>query len=172
MTQNENQAEPRCSALFFDDIGTEITMYAQNPAQMRELQRHYGKSGWRVKREERRGGLILPYDQHDSFDFSLLGARFWKSPEGETLLLCGGHAYRQRILEQVDSRKMQLPAAIKYSRGAKPSDPPHLVEKAEGEFAYVTLVVFKTAGKAHPSLSLPQGQVHPLAVNAASQVAA
>lgn len=170
MTQ-PNQNSPTCSAVFIDELGVEITVYAQDAAQVRGLQREYGRRGWRVKREEKRGGLLLPYAQHDTFDFSLLGARFWTTPEGETVLLCGGHAYKQRILEKVDSRKMKLPEAVKYSRGAKSTDPPHLVEPAEGEFSYVTLVVFKNAGKAQPSLSLPNGQVHALAISAARQAA-
>lgn len=171
MTQYREEPDQKCSALFIDDLGVEITVYMKNTAQLRELQREYGKRGWRAKREEKRGGLVLPYAQHDTFDFSLLGARFWTTPEGETLLLCGGHAYKQRILEKVDSRKMKLPEAVKYSRGAKSTDPPHLVEQAEGEFSYVTLVVFKTAGKAQPAMSLPNGQVHALALGGAQQAA-
>jgi hypothetical protein len=40
---------------------------------------------------------------------------------------------------------MKLAAAIKYSRGARDSDPPEIKERS-GEFEYVTLILFRGGG--------------------------
>lgn len=68
-----------------------------------------------------------------------------------------GLAYRRRELEAVDSRKMKLPAAVKYSRGARGTDPEHVREKADGEFEYVTLAIFR-GGKRQDRYAIPGGR--------------
>ena len=68
-----------------------------------------------------------------------------------------GLAYRRRELEAVDSRKMKLPAAVKYSRGARGTDPEHVREKADGEFEYVTLAIFR-GGKRQDRYAVPGGR--------------
>lgn len=107
-----------------------------------------GKLARPVLRGERtREGSALP-------DWHLIGARKWTSPDGEELIIHKGHAYRRRELEAVDSRKMKLPAAVKYSRGAKSSDPEHVREKADGDFEYVTLCFFR-GGKRQDRYAAP-----------------
>lgn len=107
-----------------------------------------GKLARPVLRGERtRKGSALP-------DWSLIGARKWTNPDGEELILHRGHAYRRRELEAVDNRKMKLPAAVKYSRGAKNTDPDHVREKADGEFEYVTLAIFR-GGKRQERFAVP-----------------
>ena len=95
------------------------------------------------------------------FDWSLIGARPWTNPEGETLIIHQGHTYRRRELEAVDTRKMKLPAAVKYSRGAKPMDPEHIREKADGEFEYVTLVMFRGGKRQERYAKVTEPQVRP-----------
>ncbi len=148
------------STTLVDDLNNPLTLYAASPADLNALLRVYGRKGYRSERGVPPGGLTLPLAQHDTFDPALIGARFWTNQEGETLLLHGGHAYRQRLLKAVDSRKMKLPPAIKYSRGAKGTDPDHIREKSDGEFEYVTLICFRGNGPARPEYSLPGGACH------------
>lgn len=108
-----------------------------------------GKLARPVLRGERtRKGSALP-------DWSLIGARKWKTPEGEEVILHRGHSYRRRDLEAVDSRKLKLPTAVKYSRGAKPSDPEHLKEKGDGDIAYISLAIFR-GGKRQEKYATPK----------------
>lgn len=141
-----------------------MTVYANTPQELRELQRAYGKRGYRPAGEVPGGGFQLPYAQHDTFDFSLIGAKEWISPEGEKFLIHDGQVYKQRVLEEVDSRKMKLPAAVKYSRGAKPSDPELVKEKSDGEFSYRTLIVFRGRAPVQAEFNLPRGGRHMLAL--------
>lgn len=117
-------------------------------------QRYYGKMGWTTGNIPA-GGYQFPLDNHDDFDWSLIGARKWKTPEGEEVIIHRGHTYRRRDLEAVDNRKMKLPAAIKYSRGAKASDPEHVKEKGEGDIFYVSLAIFR-GGKRQEKYAVPQ----------------
>jgi len=89
----------------------------------------------------------------------LIGARKWTNPEGEELIMHRGHAYRRRELEAVENRKMKLPAAVKYSRGAKNTDPEHIREKADGEFEYVTLCMFR-GGKRQERFAAPRTEAN------------
>ncbi|CAM3925061.1 single-stranded DNA-binding protein [Deinococcus frigens] len=147
-----------------DPLGTPITVQAANLGDLRALQRHYGAQGMRPHSRPVPGGLQLPLASHDTFDWSLIGARPWVTPEGEAVVFCAGHVYKQRVLDEVETRKMRLPPAIKYSRGAKGTDPEELREKGDAEFQYVTLVMFRGGGRAHPDFALPGGARQRLAV--------
>lgn len=108
---------------FLTDLGARVSVDVEHEGRLLEVQRHYGRLGW-TSGEIPSGGYQFPLDNEPDFDWTLLGARKWTSPDGEELVIHRGHAYRRRELEAVDSRKLKLPAAIKYSRGAKVSDPP------------------------------------------------
>ena len=140
---------------FITDLGARVLVSVENEQRLLDVQRHYGRLGW-TSGEIPAGGYQFPLDNEPDFDWSLLGARKWKSPEGEELVIHRGHAYRRRELEAVDSRKMKLPAAIKYSRGAKVSDPPHIREKADGDIEYVSLAIFR-GGKRQERYAVPGG---------------
>lgn len=45
--------------------------------------------------------------------------------------------------------------AVKYSRGARSTDPPEIVEDGGGDFRYVTLAVFRGDGRRHAEYALP-----------------
>ncbi|MBZ9716015.1 single-stranded DNA-binding protein [Deinococcus multiflagellatus] len=141
---------------FTTDLGARVTVDVENADKLLDVQRQYGRLGW-TSGEVPTGGYQFPLDNEPDFDWSLLGARKWTSPEGEELIIHKGHAYRRRELEAVDSRKMKLPAAVKYSRGAKSTDPEHVREKSDGEFEYVTLAIFR-GGKRQERYATPGGR--------------
>ena len=127
---------------FTTDLGAKVTVDVSSADQLLDIQRQYGKLGW-TSGQIPNGGYQFPLENEIDFDWALVGARRWTSPDGEELILHKGHSYRRRELEAVDSRKMKLPAAVKYSRGAKSTDPEHVREKSDGEFEYVTLAIFR-----------------------------
>ncbi|MFC4639868.1 single-stranded DNA-binding protein [Deinococcus hohokamensis] len=154
---------------FLTDLGAKVTVDVEHEAQLLDVQRHYGRLGW-TSGAIPTGGYQFPLDNEPDFDWTLIGARKWTSPDGEELVIHKGHAYRRRELEAVDSRKMKLPAAVKYSRGAKSTDPEHLREKADGEFEYVTLAIFR-GGKRQERYATPGG-ARPAAASAARPASA
>ena len=107
--------------------------------------REHGAQGW-MSGEIPEGGFQLPYDMADVFDWSLIGAREYTTPDGDRVVYHRGHKYTRRAMPAVDTKKMKLPEAVKYSRGAKPTDPPHIREKL-GEIEYVTLAIFRGKGR-------------------------
>lgn len=128
---------------FTTDLGAQVSVSAASADQVLELQRRYGKRGW-YSGTIPPGGLILPYDNEHDFDWRLIGGRRFADKEtGEIMVWCRGHAWKRRELAAVESKKMTLPAAIKYSRGAKPTDPPAIREQGDGEIEYVTLCIFR-----------------------------
>ncbi|WP_442780698.1 single-stranded DNA-binding protein [Deinococcus sp. SL84] len=138
---------------FTTDLGAKVTVDVERPEQVLDIQRHYGRLGW-TSGEVPAGGYQFPLDNSDDFDWALIGAREWTSPEGEVMIMHRGHAYRRRELEAVDSRKLKLPKAVKYSRGAKLTDPDHIREKGDGEIEYVTLAMFR-GGKRQERFAKP-----------------
>ncbi|GHF38782.1 hypothetical protein HNQ07_001829 [Deinococcus metalli] len=141
---------------FLTDLGARVTVDVDSADKLLDVQRQYGRLGW-TSGEVPTGGYQFPLDNEADFDWTLIGARKWTSPDGEDLVIHKGHAYRRRELEAVDSRKMKLPAAVKYSRGAKSTDPEHLREKSDGEFEYVTLAIFR-GGKRQERYAIPGGR--------------
>ena len=142
-----------------NELGIRLTLTASDVNEALNLIRRYTAQGFAPEREERPGGIELPLAAHDNFDWSLIGARPWKSPDGDEGVFHKGYFYRRRDLEAVDSRKLKLPQAIKYSRGARPIDPPHIQEKGEGDIAYVSLVIFRGNGIVRPEYQ--KGGVRP-----------
>ncbi len=138
---------------FLTDLGARVTVDVESADKLLDVQRQYGRLGW-TSGEIPAGGYQFPHDNEADFDWSLIGARKWTNPEGEEMVIHKGFAYRRRELEAVDSRKMKLPAAVKYSRGAKSTDPEHVREKADGEFEYVTLAIFR-GGKRQERYAVP-----------------
>lgn len=141
---------------FITDLGARVTVDVPRVEELLDIQRHYGRMGW-TSGEVPAGGYVFPLDNEADFDWALIGARPWKNSEGETLIMHRGAAYRRRELEAVDSRKMKLPKAIKYSRGARPTDPEHLREKGDGDIEYVTLAIFR-GGRRQERFAVPQTQ--------------
>jgi hypothetical protein len=64
-----------------------------------------------------------------------------------------GQFYTRRELEP--NPRMKLAAAVKYSRGAKNTDPPEIIEEGDGSFRYVTLAVFRGDGRRREEFATP-----------------
>lgn len=140
---------------FITDLGARVTIEVSGPEELLAAQRQYGRLGW-YSGEVPAGGFQFPLDNESDFDWSLIGGRKFTTAEGEEAVYCRGTVYKRRELEAVDSRKLTLPRAVKYSRGARPTDPPHLREKSDGEIEYVTLAIFR-GGKRQDRYALPGG---------------
>ncbi len=76
-----------------------------------------------------------------------------------------GHFYTRRVLEP--NPRMKLAAAVKYSRGAKNTDPPEIVEKGDGSFRYVTLAAFRGEGRRWEEYAMPTAATNGATVGAA-----
>lgn len=123
-------------------LGEQLTVQIEQPKDLYPTLTKWGSRGF-YSGTIPAGGLILPLDNEPDFNWALLGAHTFTSKDGEFCVACRGHVYKRREFDAVDSRKMSLPRAVKYSRGAKPTDPEHLREKSDGEIEYVTLVSFR-----------------------------
>lgn len=128
-------------------LGTSVTITLMSVKDAVEVQRQLGARGWTCG-EIPAGGYRLPYAAHDNFDWSLIGAVPTRDGDDEGVM-CRGHLWKKRTFqEQTTGKKMGR--AIKYSRGATPTDPPAIVEPS-GDKGYVTLIKFAGTGKVDPS---------------------
>jgi hypothetical protein len=107
--------------------------------------RYWGRQGWSCGPAPT-GGYRLPLKQDGEFDWALIGAHEFEI-NGEKVVSHRGHIYKRREFEQEEKGK-KLPAAVKYSRGSKPTDDPAIIEKGSGDINYVTLITFKGGGYA------------------------
>lgn len=147
-------------------LGAEVVIDVARFEDLDATFRRYGRLGW-TSGEIPPGGYAFPYDNFQDFDWSLIGARRWTSPEGEDLIIHAGKTYKIRTLDAVDTRKMKLPQAVKISRGARSTDPPGIVETADGDFRYVTLAVFRGGKRQERYAQRQESTPHPVPANAA-----
>lgn len=138
---------------FVTDLGAKVTVSFERAEQVLDIQRQYGKLGW-VSGDLPSGGFQFPLENEHDFDWALIGARPFTSDDGEACVWCRGAVWKRRELEAVQTKKITLPAAVKYSRGAKPTDPAHIREKADGDIEYVTLAMFR-GGKRQDRYAVP-----------------
>lgn len=111
-----------------------------------EMQRTLGELGWRGTTPPA-GGFRFSLANEPDFDWRLLGGRRGTcTVDGEERegVWHAGQFYTRREFEP--NPRMKLGAAVKYSRGARHTDPPEVVEEGDGTFRYVTLAVFRGAG--------------------------
>ena len=88
------------------------------------------------------GNLTLPLENEPDFDWSLIGGRGWTSPDGEVGVMWRGSFYKRREYA-AKTTGVKMPAAVKFSRGARPTDPEDIKEGDEAGIQYVTLCTFK-----------------------------
>lgn len=123
-----------------------------------ELQRTLGSLGWRAATAPP-GGFRFPLANEPDFDWRLFGARRGTGTvEGEERdgVWHAGQFFTRRELEP--NPRMKLGAAVKYSRGARSTDPPQTVEDGGGDFRYVTLAVFRGEGRRREELAVPESE--------------
>jgi hypothetical protein len=135
---------------FTTPLGAQVSVQLEPSDNYLNALRKFGAQGFTSGDVVKNGGLRLPLENAERFDWRLLGARPAELRNNMTQALepgvwYKGDFYKRRELEPVETKKMKLAAAIKYSRGARDSDPPEIREKS-GEFEYVTLVLFRGAG--------------------------
>ena len=146
---------------FVNELGAEVLIPVKGDsanqvrqAVLRTL-REYGGMGWRSG-EVPRGGFRFPLANEADFDWRLIGGRRGTcTVDGEERqgVWYAGHFYTRRDLEP--NPRMKLAAAVKYSRGAKNTDPPEIVEEGDGSFRYVTLAVFRGEGRRREEYAVP-----------------
>lgn len=139
-------------------LGEAVSLTVTDATDLHAKQRAWGKKGWTPGTGDvPAGGFTLPYCMADTFDWAMIGATAFEI-EGQQVVKHRGHIYKRRDFEAQNSGK-KMPASVKYSRGAKPTDPIHLKEGDEGGVQYVTLIVFRGGGNALTEYELPkQGQ--------------
>ena len=151
---------------FLNDLGAEVLVPVKGdtPDQVRravlQVLREYGRMGWRSG-DVPRGGFRFPLANEPDFDWRLIGGRRCTvKVDGEERdgVWYAGAFYTRRELEP--NRRMKLAAAVKYSRGAKNTDPPEIVEEGEGSFRYVTLAVFRGDGRRREEYAVPSAAVN------------
>jgi hypothetical protein len=127
---------------FCDPLGVEFSIRVPHD-RLYDAVRHYGGLGCTSGRIPN-GGLRLPLANEADFDWRLLGAeRFvMRDQNGDEMVMVRhrGHVYKRRELEE--NKKFNLKKVIKYSRGAKSTDPVDVREGEENGTQYVTLAVF------------------------------
>lgn len=101
------------------------------------------------------GGLRLPLANEVDFDWRLIGGRIYTDKDGDIAVWARGYSWKRRHLPA--NEKKNMPEIIKYSRGARPTDDPVIIEGDEGtSFRYVTLVTFAGGGPRHEAYALPR----------------
>lgn len=148
-------------------LGEQITLTAENLQDLQTKQRAWGKKGWTPGTGDvPAGGFVLPYCMSTTFDWAMIGAHGFEI-EGQHCVRHRGHTYKRREFDAQTTGK-KMPASVKYSRGAKPTDPAHLKEGDEGGVQYVTLIVFRGGGQALPEYEVPKGNSKPAPENVKS----
>ena len=147
---------------FLTDLGAEVLVpvEGETPQQLRQavlkIQRALGGIGWRSCPVPP-GGFRLPLASEPDFDWRLIGGRRGiGTVDGEERdgVWYAGQFYTRRALDP--NPRMKLGRAIKYSRGAKGTDPAEIVEGEEGSsFRYVTLATFRGEGKRREEYAAP-----------------
>ena len=148
---------------FFTDLGAEVRVPVDGdtPQTLRQsvlqTQRALGQLGWRCCPLPP-GGFTFPLASEPDFDWRLLGARrgiCTIDSEERDGVWYAGQFYTRRALDP--NPRMKLGRAIKYSRGARSTDPAEGVEGEEGSaFRYVTLAVFRGEGRRREEYAVPR----------------
>ena len=149
---------------FRTELGAEVLVPLQGES-AREVRkdvlramREFGRYGWRAAHVPP-GGLRFPLASEPDFDWTLLGARRGTCTvehEEREGVWYDGQFYTRRELEA--NPRMKLGRAVKYSRGAKNTDPAEVVEEGDGSVRYVTLAVFRGEGRRRDEYSVAEAE--------------
>lgn len=117
-----------------------------------------GELGWRSGSVPP-GGYRFPLANERNFDWRLIGARRGRCTIGGKERDGVWHAglfYSRRELREQEHKGLKH--AVKYSRGARSTDPAEIVEDGGGEVRYVTLAVFRGAGRRREECATPAAE--------------
>lgn len=146
---------------FITDLHADVyvSVRGENPRSLHravyDTLRAFGELGWRSGTIPP-GGYRFPLANERGFDWRLIGARRGTCKiDGEERegVWHAGLFYSRRELAEQDRRR--LGRAVKYSRGARSTDPPEIVEDGGGEFRYVTLAVFRGDARRREEYAIP-----------------
>ena len=148
-TTSVPKEQPKMSIRLVDALGMEINVEVKSVPNSYEVRKYMGGKGFFNPTAIPSGGYSRPYDEANTFDWSLIGAEM-SELEGDKGVWCGNLFYKHREYpEEVTGKKMK--AKIKYSRGARQTDLPHTIEQATGDVSYVTLISFSGRGRVNPN---------------------
>lgn len=146
---------------FITDLNAEVyvSVKGENPCSLQravlDTLRACGELGWRSGNVPP-GGYRFPLANEREFDWRIIGARrgTWKidGEEREGVWHAGLFYSRRELREQ---ERKRLKAAVKYSRGARSTGPPEIIEDGGGDFRYVTLAVFRGDARRRAEYALP-----------------
>lgn len=146
--------------------GQKVRMKINDPSKVVEANIFAGRRNLRPTKFPPSRGYVFPLELEASMNFHAIGASEpFVDSDGFVCVMHGGKKYKRRELEaqKNERKKIDLPEAVKYSRGAnRDSDPPEIIEKSDGDFEYVTLVIFKGTARLsqeHQKMQLPQNEV-------------
>jgi len=142
---------------YYRDNGQTVRVKIADRSRMIEVDKLMGKQRMTSVKISPPRGFLFPLEAEARFDWSSLGASEpYIDRDGNVCVLWRGKPYKRRQLEAMknEKKKIDLPDAVKYSRGANDFDPPEIVEAGDGEFKYVTLAIFKGKGRMEPQQQL------------------
>lgn len=149
---------------FTTDLHAEVyvSVKGENPHALRrailDTLRACGELGWRSGNVPP-GGYRFAFANERDFDWRIIGARRGtctiNGEEREGVWHAGLFYSRRELHEQ---ERKRLNHAVKYSRGARSTDPPEIVEDGGGEFRYVTLAVFRGDGRRREEYVTPAAE--------------
>lgn len=140
-----------------------LTIPVKSSADALAKQRALGEQGW-APAQVPDGGYFFPISMAGNFDFRLIGGRYFEFKkknrnDREVTVKCIehlGHIYTCRDLPEEEGGQ-EKGAKVKYSRGGKPTDRPHIKEGAGGDKpGYVTLITFAGAGRSIREYEVPR----------------
>lgn len=149
-TEEKPKEQPEMSIRVVDALGMEINVQVKSVANAYDVRRFMGTKGFMNPGAVPAGGYPLPYDLAGTFDWSLIGAEAPTEYDGDRGVWHNGSFYKLREYEE-EAKGKKMRAKIKYSRGARPTDPTEIVEKGQGDINYVTLISFAGRARINPN---------------------
>jgi hypothetical protein len=138
--------------VFKNVLGMQVPVVFKTVDEAYALTREFAARGF-VAGDVPVGGYSLPYASAETFDWSLIGARhftFVKDGAQEQAVERLGEVYTRKDLE-AKTKPYKLPPMVKYSRGARESDPVEIRENPTGDNkGYITLIEFVGGGRSIP----------------------
>jgi hypothetical protein len=163
--ENSDQAIPGTIELI-NRLHQKLTVPVTSTADALAKQRKLGEQGW-APAQVPDGGYFFPHSMNDNFDFRLIGGRYFEFKkknrnDREVTVKCVEHLgliYTCRDLPEEEGGQ-EKGAKVKYSRGGKPTDRPHIKEGAGGNDnkpGYVSLITFAGGGRSIAEYEKPRG---------------